>query len=159
MGIQDGQVGVLNHAQQRLIHRQYPLLGAERMTSPTARPNAQHRRPSIEERLGGNPGDPVAIEFFDPRDTTCRVLDGHLTPEVAEQVDMCAEFLPRVHRGEHDCLLCRGRLVGWPAMIGRLARLVGSERAIFGICESCARSPDVEGLLCERLGAVKVTVN
>ncbi len=136
------------------------LMELNAMTFATARARAKHRHASIEERLGGAPGDLVAAEFFDPRQTAAHIFAGHLTPEIADQVVMGAEFLPRARRGEADCLLCRKPLDGWPAMIGWVQLLAGGlARSIFGICLECARRPDVEARLLERLNASKVTIN
>jgi hypothetical protein len=124
------------------------------MTSSTARARAR----SIEERLGGSPGDLVAAEFFDPRETAERVLTGELTSELLEQVAIMSEFLPRARLGEHDCLFCRKPLNSMLALIGRLELPGRPGRAAFGVCEPCA-GPNIQERLLDRLDAHKVAVN
>ena len=65
------------------------------------------------------------------------MLTDGLTPALVEQVEMGAEFMPRVREGRHDCVLCRKPLSGILALIGCLETPGGGNRALFGVCELC----------------------
>jgi hypothetical protein len=127
------------------------------MTSSTVRANRRIWSPS-ETDLGGRPGYPVDIHSFRPVETAARILGGELTPELVEQVEMGAEFMPRARRGEHPCIFCRKRFAGAVARIAWLETPGGTKRALFGVCEECD-GPDVAEQLNKRLGAVRTTVN
>ena len=88
------------------------------MTSRHARAQAKAR--SLEEKLGGATGDPVDLRLFRPQETIARMLTDGLTPALVEQVEMGAEFMPRIREGKHDCILCRKPLSGILALIGCL---------------------------------------
>lgn len=124
------------------------------MTSTTARANRRIR----ETDLGGRPGDPVDLRCFSPTETAARVLAGELTPELVEQVEMGAEFLPRARRGENKCLECERRFSGLPALVAWLQTPGGTKRALFGVCEQC-NGPDAKLRLIKRLGATEMALH
>ena len=116
------------------------------------------RHDPIETQLGGTPGFPVDVRIFNPLETVARIAAGRFTPEIVEQAEMGAEFLPAARRGEFDCVLCRKPFVGLPVLVGWLETPGAPRRAAFGVCQSCDR-PDVKERLYERLGAVETAIN
>jgi hypothetical protein len=127
------------------------------MASTTARANRRIWRPT-ETDLGGRPGDPVDLHAFNPAETAARILAGELTPELVEQVEIGAEFLPRARRGEHKCIQCERRFTGTPTLIAWLQTPGGTKRALFGVCEEC-NGPDVKRRLIARLGGTEMTLH
>jgi len=120
--------------------------------------NHVHLRSPTETDLGGSTGSPVDVHIFNPLQTMANLDAGLLTREIAEEVEMGAEFMPRARRGEHRCILCRRPFAGLPARIAWLETPGGTKRALFGVCQPCD-GPDVEQRLLERLGAQEKVIN
>jgi hypothetical protein len=118
------------------------------MTSATAR---ARRACPTETDLGGQPGFPLDVRIFNPLQTVARLMQEGMTPELIDQVEMGAAFMPRARRGEHSCVLCARPFVGIPARIGTLETPGGTKRALFGACQTC-NGPNIERRMIEQLG-------